>query len=461
MAVMTPRDPLGQAILRAVLIVVAVALTLYLIVLLRKPITWLVVAAFIAVAMSGPVNLLARHMERGLAIAIAYSALVMIPIGLGALLIPSLVGQIENLGENVPEYAQDVTDFVNENQTLNDLNDKYDFTSELQSLADDLPSKIGDAAGVLQDIGVGVVNSIFATFTILILSVFMVSGGPRYAEMFVRAQPAGRAERVERALRDVANAVGNYVAGALVQATLAGVSAFIVLTILGAPFAGPLALIVAFFDLIPVVGATIAAVFIGVIMLFVNFPVGVIIWVIWAIGYQQIENYVIQPQIQKRAVSGRAVHRPGRGALRLDPVRRARRGPRDPGGRDAADHLARVARLPARVADPADRRPAAAARARPPESRRPALAWADGHLSEPVRGRHRRDRGGGADDPRPGPRDPGAAGARGRQPGRGAGLVQGREPAADRVVQDPRGAEQGRRPERRRARARAGRGERR
>ncbi len=303
MAVMTPRDPLGQAILRAVLIVVAVALTLYLIVLLRKPITWLVVAAFIAVAMSGPVNLLARHMRRGLAIAIAYSALVMIPIGLGALLIPSLVGQIENLGENVPEYAQDVTDFVNENQTLNDLNDKYDFTSELQSLADDLPSKIGDAAGLLQDIGVGVVNSIFATFTILILSVFMVSGGPRYAEMFVRAQPAGRAERVERALRDVANAVGNYVAGALVQATLAGVSAFIVLTILGAPFAGPLSLIVAFFDLIPVVGATIAAVFIGVIMLFVNFPVGVIIWVIWAIGYQQIENYVIQPQIQKRAVS--------------------------------------------------------------------------------------------------------------------------------------------------------------
>ncbi|HXV52473.1 MAG TPA: AI-2E family transporter [Solirubrobacterales bacterium] len=303
MAVMTPRDPLGKAILRAVLIVVAVALALYLIVLLRKPITWLVIAAFIAVAMSGPVNLLARRMRRGLAIAIAYSALVMIPIGLGALLIPSLVGQIENLGENVPEYAQDVTDFVNENQTLNDLNDKYDFTSELQSLADDLPSKIGDAAGLLQDIGVGVVNSIFATFTILILSIFMVSGGPRYAEMFVRAQPAGRAERVERALRDVANAVGNYVAGALVQATLAGVSAFIVLTILGAPFAGPLSLIVAFFDLIPVVGATIAAVFIGVIMLFVNFPVGVIIWVIWAIGYQQIENYVIQPQIQKRAVS--------------------------------------------------------------------------------------------------------------------------------------------------------------
>ena len=147
MAVMTPRDPLGRAALRTVLIVVAVALALYLIYLLQRPLTWLVIAAFIAVAMSGPVNLLARHMKRGLAIALAYLALVMIPIGLGALLIPSLVGQIENLADNVPEYAQDVTDFVNENETLNDLNDKYDFTCELQSAADDLPSKIGDAAG--------------------------------------------------------------------------------------------------------------------------------------------------------------------------------------------------------------------------------------------------------------------------------------------------------------------------
>jgi predicted PurR-regulated permease PerM len=252
--------------------------------------------------MSGPVNVLQRRMRRGFAIALAYLALIMVPIGLGALLIPNLVNQIEELGNNIPEYAQDVTDFVQENKTLNDLNDKYDFTSEIQGAADDLPSKIGDAAGLLQDIGVGVVNSIFASVTILILSIFMVGGGARWAEAFVRAQPPGRAERIERALRHIANAIGNYVAGALVQATIAGVSAFIMLKILGAPFAAPLALIVAFFDLIPVVGATIAAVFIGIVMLFVNFPVGVIIWAAFAIVYQQFENYVIQPQIQRRAV---------------------------------------------------------------------------------------------------------------------------------------------------------------
>ena len=210
---------------------------------------------------------------------------------------------------------------------------------------------------MLQDIGVGVVNSIFAVVTILILSIFMVGGGPRWAEAFVRAQPPGRAERIERAMRDVADAIGNYVGGALIQATIAGVSAFIVLKILGAPFAAPLALIVAFFDLIPVVGATIAAVLIAIVMLFVNFPVGVIVWVVFAIVYQQFENYVIQPQIQKRAVAGRALRRPRRGAVRLDPVRGPRRRPGDPGRGLAADHLARVPRLPPRDDGEADRRP--------------------------------------------------------------------------------------------------------
>ena len=56
MAVMSPRDPLGRAVLRTVLIVVAVAVALYVVVQLRKPITWLVIAAFIAVAMSGPIH---------------------------------------------------------------------------------------------------------------------------------------------------------------------------------------------------------------------------------------------------------------------------------------------------------------------------------------------------------------------------------------------------------------------
>ena len=79
-------------------------------------------------------------------------------------------------------------------------------------------------------------------------------------------------------------------------------TAYIVLRILGVPFAAPLALIIFFLDLIPLVGATIGAVIVGVVTLFEDFPTATIIWSIYSIVYQQIENNLIQPQIQKRAV---------------------------------------------------------------------------------------------------------------------------------------------------------------
>ena len=86
-------------------------------------------------------------------------------------------------------------------------------------------------------------------------------------------------------------------------ALIAGTSTFILLTILGVPFAAPLAVMAGLFSLIPLVGATIAAVLIGIVTLFSDFPTDTILWTVWAIVYQQIENNLVQPQIQKRTVN--------------------------------------------------------------------------------------------------------------------------------------------------------------
>jgi predicted PurR-regulated permease PerM len=294
-------DYTPRSIARTVLIVVTVLLTLYVLYLLRRPVSWLIIAAFIAIAAAGPVNFFQRYMKRGFAIALVYLILILIPFGLGALLVPPLVGEIEQVAANAPEYVADIEDYVQENDTLNNLNEDYDIVDKLDEEAQKLPERIPDAAGVLSDIGVGLVNSIFAAVTILILSIFMVAGGPRWVSSFVEMQRPEHADRIERTLQRITTAVGNYVGGALVQATIAGVAAYVMLKILGAPFAGPLAVVVFFFDLIPVVGATIAAFFVAIVMVFVNFPVALIVWVVFAIVYQQVENYVIQPQIQKRA----------------------------------------------------------------------------------------------------------------------------------------------------------------
>src|SRR5688500_1295160 len=73
-----------RVVLRIVLIVVTVVLTLYLIYLLRQPLTWLVIAAFLALALSAPVAFFDRYMPRGLAIAVVYLLLILVPIGIGA-----------------------------------------------------------------------------------------------------------------------------------------------------------------------------------------------------------------------------------------------------------------------------------------------------------------------------------------------------------------------------------------
>jgi predicted PurR-regulated permease PerM len=291
-----------RVVLRTVLIVLTVVLTLYLIYLLRRPITWLVVAAFIALALSAPVGYLSTRMPRGLAIAVVFLALILVPIGIGAAIVPTIIGEAEELVDNLPQYARDLQDFVNDNDRLRSLEEEYDVTGRLEEEARKLPGRFGDAASVLGDIGAGLVSSIFALVTILILAVFMLGGGPRWREAFLSSRDPHQAEAFRRAGDRIARAVANYVAGVLAQATIAGVTAYIVLSILGVPFAGALALLIALFDLIPLVGATIGAVVVGVITLFVDFPTATIVWVIYSVIYQQVENNLIQPQIQNRAV---------------------------------------------------------------------------------------------------------------------------------------------------------------
>jgi predicted PurR-regulated permease PerM len=297
-----PYDIPARTVVRVVAIIVTAVLTLYLIYLLRKPIGWVLTATFIAIALSAPVNRLNLHMRRGLAIAIVYLGLILVPVGLTALVVPPLVTQGTNLAEDLPNYANDVQDYVNKNERLRKLDDKYDLTGQLQKQANQLPGKIGDAAKVLSDIGLGLVNSVFALVNILILSIFIVARGRDWTDAALRLRPEAERERMRRILDHTAAAVGGYVQGALTIALIAGIQSFVVMEILGVPFAAPLAVLAGLASLIPLVGATAAAIVIGLVTLFNDFPTDTIIWAVWAVVYQQIENNIIQPQVQKRTV---------------------------------------------------------------------------------------------------------------------------------------------------------------
>ncbi len=295
--VSTPR-----LVFQAVLVVVGVALSLYLIYLLRQPIGWVLIAGFLALALAAPVHALERRMRRGFAILFVYLGLLAIPILLALIIVPPIVTQLDDLARDVPGYAADLREFVSENERLREIDQDYDITGRIQEEAGKLPGRVGDAAGILGDIGLGLVNSIFAAVTILVLTAFMLGSGPRWRRGALGLMPDERAQRLERVMDRIARAVAGYVAGAGAIALIAGTLTFIVLTILGVPFAGPLAVLAGFLSLIPLIGATIAAVIIGLVTLFNDFPTDTIIWTIWAIVYQQLENNLVQPQIQKRTV---------------------------------------------------------------------------------------------------------------------------------------------------------------
>ena len=296
-------EPSSRTVVRVVVIVVLSAFALYLVYQLRTILAWLVVAAFIAACASGPVNVLQRRMRRGLAIALVYLVIIIAPLIVLLLLVVPLIEQTVKLVNNLPEYVADLKQTIEDNPQLREFNDKYDVTGKLDDVASNAAASLDDAALTLADVGASLISSVFAIVTILVLSMFMVARGREWFESFLEKRPVQEARALRRAGDRTAEAVSSYVAGALFQATVAGITAFVMLTILGIPSALTLALIIAVLDLIPMVGATLGAVMVGVVILFAGSTTDVIIWTIFAIVYQQFENYVVQPRIQSRAVS--------------------------------------------------------------------------------------------------------------------------------------------------------------
>ena len=298
----SPREPTVRGILRVIVTVVASAIALYLLYLLRTPISWLFFATFVAVAVSAPVNLLSRRIPRGAAIAVVYFGLILVPIVIGAILVPPAVRATSDLVSNFPAYVDDLNETVQDSDTLRSMNEDFDLVGKLEDAANDAAGSLDDVAATLADLGAGLLGSLFALFTILVMSMFIVARGHDWTKAMLATRKPEEEEAIGRALDRMAVAVSGYVGGALAQSAIAGIAGFTVLSILGVPSPLALAVLIALLDLIPLVGATVGAFIVAIVTLFTGFPTVTIIWVIFATVYQQFENYVVQPRIQGRAV---------------------------------------------------------------------------------------------------------------------------------------------------------------
>jgi predicted PurR-regulated permease PerM len=290
----------ARLVAKVVLVVAGVAAALYFAYLIREVIGLFLIAVFFAIAIAPAVNWLDhRRVPRWLAILLVYLGIGGSIFGIGLLIVPPLVTGVEDLSGDLPGYVDDLRN----NETFRDYDDRYHITEKLREQAQQLPSKLGDAAGTLRDVTVGVFTRFVQLFSILVITFFLVKDGHRLLEFIYRQVPPERARRFRRIADDISDAIAGYVFGNFVISVLAGLVTYVTLRILGVPFATPLAILFGFFDLIPLVGATLGGILVGVVVGFAaDFPLGLIVWAAVLILYQQVENNLIQPFVYGRAV---------------------------------------------------------------------------------------------------------------------------------------------------------------
>jgi predicted PurR-regulated permease PerM len=266
---------------------------------IRSVLELVLVAGFLAIALGPPVEFLVRHrVKRALAIVLVYLGIVALIVGVGLLIIPPVVGGVNDLSHDIPGYVQD----LRKSDTFRKYDDKYDISKKLNDQAKKLPSKLGEAAGTLQDLTVGVFGALVKLVTVLTMTFFLLLDGGKILHFFLRARGPTEEERLGTIFEGIYRSVAGYVAGNLVISFIAGGVTYITLIILGVPFAAPLAVLMGFLDLIPLVGATIGGVVIGAVTAFTDFPTATIVWVIVLLVYQQVENNVLQPIVYRRTV---------------------------------------------------------------------------------------------------------------------------------------------------------------
>jgi predicted PurR-regulated permease PerM len=289
----------GRQIAKAVLVVVGVLAGLYVLWQIREILGMLFIALFVAVALGPAVDVYDRVMPRWLAILSVYVTISLAVVGVGLLIVPPVVDEVNQFVDDVPGYVED----LKENDRIREYNEEYEIVDKLEAEAEQLPNRLGDAVGALQSVTVGVFSALFQLVTVLVLAFFLLLDGRRMLAWSFRQLPPERERRARTVAGDVYRAVGGYVAGNLTISVIAGTSTWIVLTILGVDFAVPLAVLMAFLDLIPLVGATIGGLLIGIVCAIVDFPTALIVWAIFFIVYQQVENNVLQPFIYERTVA--------------------------------------------------------------------------------------------------------------------------------------------------------------
>jgi predicted PurR-regulated permease PerM len=256
------------------------------------------VAAVLALGLDPPVSaLVAKGWKRGIAALAVFAALFAAAVVLVLVTAGPLWDQIVEFFHALPGYWDELTHTDGFQQWISTAGADDQIRNGLKELASGLP----DAASALLGIAAGVFGGLLSLVTLTFLALFLLMERPTITDwLFGFAPPAVEARWrpvLEESIRAISSSLLGNLAISVVAATVAGLSAWA----FGLPFPIVLAVMTGFLDLIPQVGATIAAVILVAVALTVSTPAAIGMLVIQLV-YQQVENYVVYPLVYRRAV---------------------------------------------------------------------------------------------------------------------------------------------------------------
>lgn len=268
---------------------------------LRGFLLTILVSLFLSFAIEPAVNSLAkRGMRRGPATGVVFLGLIVVT-GIFIFAIASLVvDQLANLSSDTPRYLESVQSFINRNFNTNinteDLRDQFSNSdSPVRRALDNL-------AGNALDIGTSAVGIIFQLLTIALFTFYFVADAPKLRRSLLRRLPPERQTLVLTTWELAIQKTGGYIYSRALLAMLSGIAHWMILEILGVPYAVALGLWVGVVSqFIPVVGTYIAGVLPIAIALLQETKTALIVFG-FIVVYQQIENYLLAPRITSKTM---------------------------------------------------------------------------------------------------------------------------------------------------------------
>ncbi len=273
----------------------------WVIIRLRELITWLVIALFLSFALEPLTNRLqARGWKRATATGVILTSSLLLFLILVGSMVPLVISQGKELVNTAPHLIQQMSDF---------LYNTFKVSISTQDLIEKV-KEFGGTAGVsggavaTNVIGFGgrIVGGIFQLLTIYLFTFYLVVDGPKVRRK-VMAVMQPKQQRIFLETWEVAiEKMGGYLYVRIILAGLTSLTAFLVMTAAGVPFALPLALWMGLIaQFIPVIG-TYIAVALPLLVAVIENPLSAVIVLIYAIVYQQVENYIISPKLTARTM---------------------------------------------------------------------------------------------------------------------------------------------------------------